>query len=480
MSAHVVTSRLEPGVSRGDSASVRKTAPSPVAAWIKHQIARERLREVVTALEAIGIPVVAVKGVVSAHTLYADVAERPMSDVDLRLRVRDFHKAVALAHQLGWPIDAHTPRLWQAEIAFPGCPVELESTLGPPGLCAMAVDELIERSTLGTRFGFPCREPELHDHALVLCLNAFKDMLRPPDRSVEDLDRILRDPRFCVDALCSLARHARVVTAVAAVMTWLLPARPNPVCRAVLEALGPLPRPRLAAAYRTVTRHRVLSPYDALVLPSIASDSHAQAIRGLGYSLYGWLEGGITRRLQPRPSSGVPAVASVAAGDGIAPRRAWLHQLARLTSGAELSLHVRGQCMQPLIASGARVRVRRARFYFPGDVLAVLDARAGVVKLHRCVGYRRHASTWCVLTQPDVGSVDGIAPALRGGAMSIADPPAPLSHVIGRVIGGECDASVISVPWRTRAKTTRVFCVRALRWLGDRTRLLPHRSTRRV
>jgi hypothetical protein len=306
---------------------VRKTATSPVAAWIKHQIARERLREVVTALEAIGIPVLAVKGVVSAHTLYPDVAERPMSDVDLRLRVRDF--------------------------------------------------------------------------------------------------------------------------------------------RAVLEALGPLPRPRLAAAYRTVVRRRVLPPYDALVLPSVASDSHAQAIRGLGYSLYGWLEGGIARRLQPRPTSGVQAIASAAAGDGIAPQRAWLHQLAGLTSGAELSLHVRGECMQPLIASGARVRVRRARFYFPGDVLAVLDARAGVVKLHRCVGYRRHAGTWCVLTQPDASSVDG-------------DPPAPLSDVIGRVIGGECDAAAVAVPWRTRAKATRVFCVRALRWLGDRTRLLPHRSTRRV
>jgi len=471
---------------------VRKTATSPVAAWIKHQIARERLRDVVTALEAAGIPVVPVKGVVSAHTLYADVAERPMSDVDLRLRVRDFRKAVALAHELGWPIDAHTPRLWQAEIAFPGCPVELESTLGPPGLCAMAVDQLIERSTLGTRFGFPCREPELHDHALVLCLNAFKDMLRPPDRSVEDLDRILRNPQFRVDALCSLARHARVVTAVAAVLTWLLEVRPpNPVCRAVLEALGPVPRPRLAAAYRTVARRRVLPPYDSLLLPSIASDSRAQAIRGLGYSLYGWLEGGTARRLQPLSSSGIRAIASVAVGGGIAPalrggamsnapRRAWLHQLARLTSGAELSLHVRGECMQPLIASGARVRVRRARFYFPGDVLAVLDARAGVVKLHRCVGYRRHASTWCVLTQPDASSVGGIAPALRGGAMSIGDPPAPLPDVIGRVIGGECDASVVAVPWRTRAEMTRVFGVRALRWLGDRTRLLPHRSTRRV
>jgi hypothetical protein len=43
-----------------------------------------------------------------------------------------------------------------------------------------------------------------------------------------------------------------------------------------------------------------------------------------------------------------------------APRRAWLRELPRLTFGAELALHVRGDCMHPLIASGARVR--RARW----------------------------------------------------------------------------------------------------------------------
>lgn len=269
----------------------------PIAAWVTHEVARERLRDVVGTLEGAGIPVVPVKGVVTAYTLYADVAERPMSDIDLRLRVRDMRRAVALARKLGWPIQAHTPRLWQAEIAFPACPVDLEATLGPPGLCALAVDELLERSVVGTRFGFRCREPSLHDHALVLCINAFKDMLEPADWALEDLDRILRLPGFRAEELCRLARRAQVVTAVAIVMAWLLERRGNPVCSAILRGFEPMPRRALASGYRWIARHRMLAPYDALVLPSIASDSRMRAMHGLGVAAYGWLKGGIARRL---------------------------------------------------------------------------------------------------------------------------------------------------------------------------------------
>jgi hypothetical protein len=149
-----------------------------------------------------------------------------------------------------------------------------------------------------------------------------------------------------------------------------------------------------------------------------------------------------------------------------AQRRAWLHELLRQDSGIELALHVRGDCMHPLIMSGARVRVRRARLYWPGDVLAVLDSAVGVVKLHRCVGYLRRTGAWCVITRAD--------------ASSVSDRPIPLSDVLGRVSAGECAASIIAVPWKTRVAATRVFLVRALRWVGDRTRLLPHRPSRRA
>jgi len=285
------------GRSHVTAEGVRDRSPTgPVAAWVKHQLATERLRDVVTALEAHGVPVVPVKGIVSAYTLYADPAERPMSDVDLRLRIPDFQKAIWLARKLGWPAVTHTPRLWEAEIGFRGCPVELEASLGPPGLCAIRIDEVLERSTLGTRFGFPCREPALHDHALILCINAFKDLLSPPAWSIEDLDRITRLPAFSVDALCDLARRGRVVTAVAIVMAWMQELRGNATCGTVCEALGGPARPTFARGYRWMTEHRVLFPYDSLLVPSVASDSPIRAARGFSYAVYGWLRGGLARR----------------------------------------------------------------------------------------------------------------------------------------------------------------------------------------
>jgi hypothetical protein len=185
--------------------------------------------------------------------------------------------------------------------------VEIEATIGPPGLCALRVEEMLERSTAGTRFGFPCREPELHDHALVLCINAFKDMLQPPSWSIEDLDRIVRLPGFSVDALVRLTRRARVVTAVASVMAWMQASRGNAICAAVREELGVLPRPAFARGYRWLSKHRVFAPYDGLLVPSVASDSALFAARGFGYAVSGWAKGGLARRLRRARRPGVLA-----------------------------------------------------------------------------------------------------------------------------------------------------------------------------
>ena len=48
---------------------------------------------------------------------------------------------------------------------------------------------------------------------------------------------------------------------------------------------------------------------------------------------------------------------------------------------------VRGQCMEPLLSSGAEVQVRARRFYLPGDVI-VFRTRAGELAAHRVLGWR--------------------------------------------------------------------------------------------
>jgi hypothetical protein len=144
-----------------------------------------------------------------------------------------------------------------------------------------------------------------------------------------------------------------------------------------------------------------------------------------------------------------------------------LGELPAFAGDAELALRVNGTCMLPLIEPGKQVRVRRARMYWPGDVVAVIDATARDIKLHRCVGYVRRGGTWCVLTRSD--------------ASAAVDRPTPFALVLGRLVGGECDARAVRVPWPARIAATRVCLARVAaalnRWFRDPARLLSNRSS---
>jgi hypothetical protein len=132
----------------------------------------------------------------------------------------------------------------------------------------------------------------------VLCVNIFKDMLFAASWAIEDMDRIVRLPAFSIDTFSALARRARLVTAVSIVMQWMQETRANAICGAVYAAVsGPRgPQRRVFShADRWLCARRVLAPYDALFIPSLASDTRAGAARGLSYALYGWLRGGLAR-----------------------------------------------------------------------------------------------------------------------------------------------------------------------------------------
>jgi hypothetical protein len=147
-------------------------------------------------------------------------------------------------------------------------------------------------------------------------------------------------------------------------------------------------------------------------------------------------------------------------------QRPWLRELAELIAGAELVLHVNGTCMSPHVEPGGRIRVRRARAYWPGDVLAVIDPAAGDIKLHRCIGYTLRAGEFCVVTRPD--------------AESSLDRPTPYHLVIGRLSGGDCTPDAVAVPWSTRLAALRVLLTRAADrlnpYLGDPARFVPGRG----
>ncbi len=227
------------------------------ANWMRHASAIRILRHVVTALGAEGIPVLPVKGVITAHGLYEDVALRRISDIDLRVRRSDYKSVLRIARAHGWSPMTESPALWEALLKVEGCDVDVECTLGPPGLCALSVDEVIERARAHVApFGFPHLQPESNDHALILVLNAFKDGLRPMPWAREDLVRIARQSQFDGNVLVARAHRGRVRSALWIVAHWLAEDHGAAEWARVRDLIGPRPPSRRVAEVFRYVRGR--------------------------------------------------------------------------------------------------------------------------------------------------------------------------------------------------------------------------------
>lgn len=217
-----------------DAAGMRR------AAWIRQTAAVEAVRALV---EAIGVrEVLPVKGVVTARTLYADPSERPIADVDLRVRPAELGRVLAFARGRGC-LDRHLAAYDNVVLTLEGVQIDVEAHVGPPGICTLTIDEMLARATIGDGlFGFPCASPELHDHALLMVVNAFKDKLvLAPGHSIEDLLRLARDPSFDPERLARLARAARASTLAWVVADWLGEERASEPWTRVRGALGRRP-----------------------------------------------------------------------------------------------------------------------------------------------------------------------------------------------------------------------------------------------
>ncbi|HWS71671.1 MAG TPA: S24/S26 family peptidase [Thermoanaerobaculia bacterium] len=104
----------------------------------------------------------------------------------------------------------------------------------------------------------------------------------------------------------------------------------------------------------------------------------------------------------------------------------FLRELAR---EERVTLRVRGDCMQPDIAPGDAVTVRRRRLYLPGDVI-VFRTPAGDLVAHRVLGYRGRSlvtqGDHCLLHDAPVareaiiGAVEGLRIELRDRAAALA------------------------------------------------------------
>lgn len=240
-----------------DSGSMAAKGPQtlgPVETWVRGHAALAVLRRVVDALAAHGVQVLPVKGVVTARLLYDDVSQRALRDIDVRVTPRDLRRVVHVASELGWTVRNDSPHLHEAVLGVDGWEIDVECSLGQPGLCAITIEEVISRAE-AVPHPFPHLEPELHDHALLLVLNAFKDGLRHTPWSLEDLRRIARSTSFRPDLLAARAREGGVRTAVWIVADWLADRQGAAEWSVVRDTIGPTPpSDRVLRLYRRLLR----------------------------------------------------------------------------------------------------------------------------------------------------------------------------------------------------------------------------------
>ncbi len=87
--------------------------------------------------------------------------------------------------------------------------------------------------------------------------------------------------------------------------------------------------------------------------------------------------------------------------------------LRELAAETPLTLRVSGECMTPLLESGATIQVIRQPFYWPGDPV-VVHAPDGRLLVHRLLGGYSKGRGWRWLTQADHASRPDAAVPLNG------------------------------------------------------------------
>jgi glycosyltransferase involved in cell wall biosynthesis len=248
----------------------------------RHEHARLALERVLADCREGGIDVLPVKGVLTAYLWYPDVGLRPIQDVDLRVRPDDLDRVERVGTRAGWrPLG----RSWAyGTLAFDvlGFLVEFESHVGPPGLCGLRVDDMLRRALpRADVFRVPHLEPELHDHALLLCVNAFKDKLIDAlPGGVRDLELVPEQAGFSQERLVALARESGVVNITWIVASWLAQARGSGPWRDIRERLGrKAPRPLYTFIFERALR--VQSPQLLRVLARAGPDRPMDRLRAV-------------------------------------------------------------------------------------------------------------------------------------------------------------------------------------------------------
>jgi hypothetical protein len=259
-------------------------APAYARERARHEHARLVLEEVLGCCAEGGIDVLPVKGILTAHLFYRDPGERPIRDIDLRVRPCDLANVERAGRQKGWRL---VSRSWAYRtLAFDvlGFLVEFESHVGPPGLCGLRVDDMLLRARASVDpLGVPHLQPEIHDHAIHLCVNAFKDkLIDAVPGAIRDLEILPAHVGFVPARFASLAAESSVVTIAWIVANWLVEVRRSMAWRDLRQRLGRLaPRWPYARLFDRAIRARVPPRRALRVLARAGSDRTSSQIAAL-------------------------------------------------------------------------------------------------------------------------------------------------------------------------------------------------------
>jgi hypothetical protein len=257
-----------------------------LAALAFHLRARAVLGRILARLDAVGIPALVVKGAVLAHTLYPSPIDRPIRDVDLRVRPADLRRAADVLAESGGRRLVSSHVYGNAVLSYERVEVDLESTVGPPYVCALGVGDLLaraERTTAG--LGFWHLRPELHDHVLLLAVNLFKDhVVEVPRWRLRDLELAALAPGFDPDALAARAEEARCCTIVHVIARHLAEACGDARWEAVARRVPPTRARYAAHVLATLQGERRPSTLAWRLEARAASDGRARCLAAVAAS----------------------------------------------------------------------------------------------------------------------------------------------------------------------------------------------------
>jgi hypothetical protein len=258
--------------------------PNRITAWAQQMRHLRVFRAVHAKFDAARIPVLPVKGILSAHTLYDDVADRLLTDIDLKIRPADFDRVVALCAREGWRVVQRMRAYANVVFVVEGVYVDVEGYPSVPGLSHLTVDAMLQRARPSELLGFPHLLPSFDDHAVVLLLNAFKDkLIHTFVWAVRDLERLPAHRDFDAGRLVRILRATGTTTIGWIVADWMIRGRDIAGWNAVRDAIGARPpRRAYAAVFEALCKVAPRWQLAMRVVARVGADDLGDRARALG------------------------------------------------------------------------------------------------------------------------------------------------------------------------------------------------------